>query len=70
MNILEFMSYDKLQDLQELIEIEMDRRKPFCYICEECGYIDKDPHDVSDHLKNVHGYPDEDAAISTKFVYK
>ena len=39
------------------------------WMCDECGLQNADPEVVIQHLMDVHGYPEEDASISTVQVY-
>jgi hypothetical protein len=62
----------KIIDISEKITRDM---KPTAWSCDECGMIFKiktntiTTEPCYKHLQEVHGYPDEDAALSCKAVY-
>lgn len=67
------LTYIELRNLRAVVVREMDLREaepPIGYKCPCCNFVSTHSIDVSDHLKEAHRYPNEDALYSVQKIYR
>jgi len=70
---LDRFSYEQLRKMVRIIHNEMYKRegeKPIGYACCECDFTNVDFWTVYNHLRDDHGYPEEDAGIGTRRILR
>lgn len=66
--LLKELEYHK-RIMEQCIKSLSSRSGKATYRCEECGLENDNSDVIYRHLKSFHGYPDEDAGISTQKIF-